>query len=277
MEMLLGMMKRNRMKIVSKANPQKLEFFFQGEKGEWWPITSESKLSRSEYATTIQEKAADILRYIDNEYNPQNRGVDIIFEGSPDDFTILDRIQRKILPDANIHCYQETKIAVAGKIKSGKSTLIEEINHLRGEECLQTEEYGVLRYTNEVASIIWNEIPGIEIGKETVAKAIKTFDTLAEQELTAFVYCINVCKIEQLEEEFIGHVKEKYPRIKILIALTMSVGEEDDLIADQIGKLVGNIKAIPVLAKEYNTQTGIVAAYGLDKVAQYLFGGGERG
>ena len=215
-----------------------------------------------------------IISAICSIYNPGNRGINLFFEGSEEEYRIILDILDTEFANFNISCFRkETCIAVAGKIGSGKTTLINEMGHLKGITYTQSRMDNILSYSNEEMAIVWKEMPGIDIGKESMDEAVKTFEYLAKNGLTNFVYCLNTNKIEKSEEDFIEMVKNNYPDIKILLVLTKCAVEDGNLYADELSKRMENLKVIPVLAKDLKTRFGTILAYGLDDIERYIFEG----
>lgn len=269
-------MKRNQIKIVSNVKKQTLAFFMKDEQEKWREVSNSSPLSRKKYkASSIKKSVEEIVRVIGSEYNPGNRGVDIYFEGTEEDFCILKNVIDKKFSPNYLDCIyvQETQIAVAGKVGSGKTTLIKGIEEYKGVSFMHQENKGLSAYSDEESKVVWYEIPGIDIGVENIIAARDTFEQLANEGLTTFVYCLGTTKIEPPEEELIMFVRNDYPSIKILVVLTRFVDDDNKTYADQLSSNLNGTKVIPVLAKEMKTRSGIIPAYGIDDVDRYIFEG----
>lgn len=269
-------MKRNRIKIVSNSGDKKLSFFFQNERDEWNLVSNASELSRSKFTTiSIKDNIDSILQVINEDYNIGNRGIDILFEGSSKDYDIICQAIKKDFSNDDIKCIlKKTAVAVAGKIGVGKSTLINEIVVRHGKGYKYFQNGNITGFIDDSAAITWYEIPGIDLGKEKVIEAMDSFDQLAKNGVTNFIYCLDTNKIEELEEQFIIHVQEKYPGVKILVALTMCKDDNDaEILSTHIQQFVGDVKIIPTLSKDLKTRAGVIPAYGVDEVIQYLFEG----
>lgn len=267
-------MKRNCLKIVSNPTNNTLAFYIKS-KDRWQLVPSSSDLSRKEYTeTSIKEKASEIIAYINTVYNMCNRGVDIYFEGMPEDYQILVAVIKNRFPDFDLQCIaQKTVIAVAGKCNCGKTVLIEELCKFKETQYSHYVEDGVHIYQDENGTMIWYEIPGIDIGVEHVSAARAVFEKLAGKGLTSLVYCLGTSKIEPLEEEFIGYVQSKHPSVHILLALTQFKEENSDVFVDQLTTQLNGVKVIPVLAKDIRIRNGIIPAYGLENVDSFIFEG----
>lgn len=266
---------RNKIKIVADKTARTLAFYFLNEQQKWCSVSNSSVLSRKKYITAnIKESSAEIIFIINSVYNTGNRGVDIYFEGSEEDFSILCETIAKTFPDENIACLiQRTNIAVAGKLQSGKSTLITEMGIYKNANYVYSKDTNAEIYTNEDATTVWYEIPGIDIGIENVITAREAFEKLAKKGLTTFVYCLRTSKIETLEEELIHFVSEEYPSIKIILVLTQYLDEDVTAFSEQLKKRMDRTTVIPLLAKSIKTREGIIEAYGLDKLDQAIFEG----
>lgn len=268
-------MNRNKVKIVCNENINSISYYFLNEGSKWVRVSNSSELSRKEYTfTTIKEKTTDILRIINEIYNPGNRGVDIYFEGSDDDFCILcNAIKRNYLEDYITCKLEKTKIAVVGKIGSGKTTLITELEKLLNVhyEISKNKEY--VTYSDKKGNTEWYELNGIDLGKENIEQTKALIDKFAKNGLTTVVYCFSTSKIEKLEENVIQYIKETYPEIEILITLTSCIYDEAQLFAEQLSTNLNQTKVIPILAKELKTREGIIPAFGLDQIVRYIFEG----
>ena len=268
-------MLRNQVKIVSNAKRQSLAFYIKNEAAEWRLVSNDSVLSRKEYiGATIQSRAEDIIRVINSVYNPGNRGVDISFEGEERDFLLLKNTIDSQFSECKITCImQRTLIAVAGKIGSGKTTLIKGFGNYKGTSLNSCEKDVGFVFSDDEESVVWYEIPGIDFGVENVTNARNIFEKLAKTGLTTFIYCLGTNKIETLEEELIFFVRDTYPEIKILVVLTQSVDDEQALYVEQLSADLDGIKVIPILAMDKQTRSGVISAYGLDDIDRYLFEG----
>ena len=148
-------MRKNRVKMICSENRRSISYYLQNESREWIRVSNASILSRKKYLnTTIKESGFDILKIIDETYNPGNRGVDLYFEGSDENFSILQSILKENFAEENIVCHQrKTKIAVAGKIGSGKTVLIEELSRLHNISYKKSKLLDFTKYVNEIENV----------------------------------------------------------------------------------------------------------------------------
>lgn len=266
---------QNRIKIVSNPTTKSLTFFLMNEKGKWCLVSNYSELSRSKFtASSIFDSGESIVAVIDRDYNTGGRGVDICFEGPEDEFIYLQQCVAKHFKDQNIECnHHETKIAVAGKIGSGKTIFIEEMCKEGTGTSSSVSHPGYQLYSDSRTNTKWYEIDSIDIGKENVIAAQQTFDSLAAEGVTNFIYCLATNKIEELEEGLIAHVKNTYPKIRILVLLTDYLDDSNDLFTEQLSNHLDGVKVLPIIARNIKTRNGIVEAFGLDDVRKFLFEG----
>lgn len=249
------------------------------DKGEWRLVTSESELHWKNPDATLFEAGEEVIAYIERQYNTTGEGVEIRFEGPENEYRILQQCIAQQFKEKNIECYhRRTIIAVAGKIGAGKTTFIEEICKSLDKDsssvsCTGYEKFAEYEKFTTSSNMVWYEILGIDIGKENILAARHTFNTLANEGLTDFIYCLSTTKIEDMEEEFITYVRSSYPEIKTSILLTMYVDDSNDLYFEQLSNQLDGIKVIPILAKGRKTREGFIEAYGLDEVSRYLFEG----
>ena len=268
-------MSHNQIKIVSNTKKRALAFYMKNELQEWRLISNDSILSRKEYInSSIEDRVEDIVHEINSVYNPGKRGVDIFFDGEEKDFLLLKKTIDSHFSQNNITCVmQKVRIAVAGKVGAGKSTLIKSFSVFKGEAFHCYENDGVLQYSDDSGTVIWYEIPGIDFGAENLANTKKAFEKLARSGITALIYCLGTAKIESLEEKLLFFVRGKYPGIKILVVLTQSVEEEQALYVEQLSRNLDGIKVIAALAMDMKTRGGVVSSYGLDDIDRFIFEG----
>ena len=318
-------MKRNKVRIISNKATNTISYYFQNENMEWVLVDNSSPLSRKEYTEiSFAENAKKILRVIEECYNIGDRGVDIVFEGAKDEYSVLcsmkDDLSSSILfkdkekskvsekksetkndalehkkvlskqkeskkndnskteintnTNINISCeHKKSKMVIAGKIKSGKSTLIEEFckyNDIKYSK-RKCKEYTL--YESEDENTILYELNGIDLGREYIQAYEKTIKEIASVDMTVYIYCSATSKIEIAEERIIMNIQKNYPQVKILVALTSYVENDASLVAEQISKQMKGVKVIPMLAKELKTRQGIIPSFGLDLASRYIYGG----
>lgn len=266
---------QNKIKIVSNPSTKSLTFFLMNEKGIWCLVSNYSELSRSKFtASSIFDTGESIVVVIDRDYNTGGRGVDIRFEGPEDEYIYLQQCVEKHFKEQNVECkHHKTKIAVAGKIGSGKTIFIEEMCKDGAGALSSVSPPGCQLYSDSQANTIWYEIDSIDMGKENVLAAQNTFDSLASGGVTDFIYCLSTNKIEELEEDLIAHVKKTYPKIRVLVLLTDYLDDSNDFFTEQLSNHLGGVKVIPIIARNIKTRNGIVEAFGLDDVRKFLFEG----
>lgn len=174
----------------------------------------------------------------------------------------------------NISCeHKKSRIVVAGKIKSGKTILIEEICKYNGLKVSKTIHDEYTLYENKDSNIKYYEVKGIDLGKEYINQYEKTMEKICSNGITVYIYCLSTNKIEAVEEKMIREIQNKYPNAKILVLLTSYVEDDASLMAERISRQIQGVKVIPVLAKEMRTRGGIIPAFGLDLVSQFIYGG----
>ena len=277
-------MKRNSLKVVCNPYTNKISYFFKNELGEWNVLSGNSPLSRQYYTdTSVRKRAKEILIKIDEIYNRKNRGVDIQFEGTNDNYRFLIEVLRQNFSDRDINCILDTtRIAVLGKKSSGKTTLIEGLEEYQGGRYSKRQEERYLIYADEYNHEQWLEIHGIDLGKDKVEEAYCTVKELAKEGLSAIVYCIPSVsgRIEELEKDLIQRIVEDFNGLKVMIALTMCYKDDEDIRSsiDELEKITNQLKIVPVLAKKYNTNLKdaegkmiSIQPFGLDLVSKYVF------
>lgn len=175
---------------------------------------------------------------------------------------------------SNISCKKSgTYIVVAGKVNSGKSTLIEALGEFNSARLRVTRQTNCTVYIDDSKDQKWYEIMGIDLGKEYIQKAKMEIERIAFDSMTVFMYCFSTNKIEDTEIQLILDLKSKYPNTRFLCALTSCIDDDACDIAENMSSYLDGIKVIPVLARDKKLKQGIVPAYGLDDIMKYLYGG----
>ena len=282
----------------------------KNENGEWVHVDSASPLSKKEFTrASLNEIAESIIDIIDDVYNVVNRGVDIEVECSDDEYKCLQKIlqmkeisisiqekknvtntqsanklskkdDRKINSSSQKNTSnvdisfqkRNTYVVIAGKVLSGKTTLIEELGKLNSLNFKSSKKDGYIEYINPNKDQIWYEVKGIDLGKQFVLQAEKEIDKIATVGMDVFIYCFSTSKIETIETDLMLKIKGKYPNARILGVLTSCVDEDCNDLAELMSNLLGGIKVIPVLAKDKKIKQGIIPAYGLDEITRYIYG-----
>ncbi len=96
-------MANNFVKIKCNPYTKKIEYYYKNESDEWVPVSS--KLSSDVYTNvTIQHKVHEIITEINKVYNLGNKGLEITFEGTTDDFEDVCTELREYFSDYKIEC-----------------------------------------------------------------------------------------------------------------------------------------------------------------------------
>ena len=266
-------MDRNKIKIICNPQASTLSYQFQNEQMAWMPISQSSDLAVKYTETSIQQSAPAILNIINTVYNPGNRGVDIFFEGPDKDYAYLCKIVNERFSKENISCGQKTiKVAVAGKIGVGKTTLIEALAQTQGIQYTVATQTGYRHYKSKSNTMEWFELEGIDLGMENLKMAEQTIDALSEQDLTLFLYCLTSARVEQIEIELFQHIRNQHPEISLLGILTNAVSMDDTATAKEVSRVLG-IKVLPIMAKDQKIRSGVIKAFGHENVLKVIFGG----
>ena len=277
-------MKRNLLRVVCNPYTSTMSYYFKNEIGEWNVLSGNSPLSRQYYTnTSVQERSKDILSIIDEIYNRKNKGVDILFEGTIENFNIFSNTIKNEFAERDIKCtLGTTKIAVLGKKASGKTTLIESLEDFKGFKYSKVLRNGFVVYSDECNHANWYEIQGIDLGKDEIEKAYRTVKELSKENLSVVIYCISSIsgRIEDIERELIKRIADDFSELKVMIALTMCYKDEEEVqeSIDEIEKITNQLKIVPVLAKGYTTALRgkdgniiVIEPAGLDMLSQYVF------
>lgn len=301
-------MQRNKIKIISNHVARSVSYYIKNEADEWIHVDRSSPLSRKEYTeTSVYESAEKIIEVIDDIYNPGNRGVDLELECTNDEFIYLSSLIEKKYGDANITSTQKEEarqlgpadstkkmetssnvdkkenaniicrqnkmqVAFAGKIGSGKTTLIGALAERNNISFSVSHESGYTLHRNMEGSQLWYEITGIEIGKINVEKACATMRNLIHAGTDVLIYCFSTNKIEVTEENILLDIKRDFPNVRILVVLTSCVDNDSIVYAERMSNSLNGIKVLPVLAKDKRTKSGVIPAYGLEDISRFIYG-----
>lgn len=250
-------MKRNSIRVVCNPYLNNMSYYFKNEIGEWEFLSGNSPLSRQYFTnTTITERSDKIIEKIDEIYNRKNKGVDILFEGTTNNYELLLQSIRKMCPDRDIKCeLGTTKIAVVGKKAVGKSFMIDGLEELQGFKYSKTKDKNFIKYSDECNHAEWYEINGIDLGKENVQAAFETVKMLSEKNLSAVICCISATtgRIEEIEKTLIREIADSFAELKVMVVLTMCYKDNIQEVIDEIEKITDQVKIVPILAKKYKT------------------------
>lgn len=278
-------MKRNIIKIVCNPFLNKISYFYKNEIGEWLLLSGSSPLSRQSCTkTNIKDSCISIVEKLNEVYNRKNKGLDILFEGTSDDYEFLSNAVNTCFGNRNIKCRMNpTRIAIVGKRGVGKTALIEGIAKAHGYKLIKTDNTHYVKYEDKHNHIEWLEVKGIDIGSENVEEAYNVLADLVNDGLSKVIYCVlgSTGKMEEIEKRLIIELKESFPSIDIITAITMCYKDNIQAAIDEIKKYVGNDNIFPVLAKEYRSSiknrgmetSFVVEPFGLDELTTFVFEG----
>lgn len=278
-------MKRNAIKIVCNPFMNEVSYFFKNELGEWLLLSGSSPLSRQYYTkANIKDRSKEIIEKIDEIYNRKNRGLDIHFQGTTDSCEYISGAIKTYLSGRNVSCQMEsTKIAVVGKKKVGKTTLINGIAGTQGYKFEVISKGQYVQYEDKHNHVDWIEVNGIDFGTEKVEEAFGTISELVNEGLSKVVYCISgdYGLIEETEKSMIIKLKETFPSIDVITTVTLCYKDEVQTVIDEIEKTIGHGEVFPILAQEYKSSTRmrgmvnpfIVEPFGLIELATFIFEG----
>lgn len=285
---------KNSIKIVNNLNDGHISYYFLNEKNNWVLLKRESPLTRVYFAnSSIYEHASDIVKAIDDIYNRSGEGVEIVFEGTIEDYNKLKSIIfLKEYVDKNISCkYSQFRIIVAGKVASGKSTLIESIYELckyeyEVEKCENYDKY----YDKDNKLIIY-KLKGISFENSTLENIeliLKEIASDNEEQVDSIVYCVEsvVGRLENIEINLINDICESIENITMSIALTNCRRDNYRGVADEIKKELKVLNVYPVLAKDYvignanetqdDSNVQKIPAFGVDKLYKGIIEGNSE-
>nr|WP_304956071.1 hypothetical protein [uncultured Acetatifactor sp.] len=165
------------------------------------------------------------------------------------------------------------QVAFAGKVSSGKTTLIDALAELNNIRFSVLHENDYILHQNMEGSQLWYEIAGIDIGKINIEKAYATIKRLIKTGMDVLIYCFSTNKIEATEENILLNIRSEFPNVRILAVLTSCVDDDAIVYAERMSNSLKGIKALPVLAKDKKVKNGIIPAYGLEDISRFIYGG----
>ena len=166
------------------------------------------------------------------------------------------------------------KVAVMGKMASGKTELIKGVSMYLGStigDAVSFDNYSLYRDDNN--RIDWYEVNGIDLGKENFLRAKETVDFLIADGVTHVVYCFHAMnsKIEDIERDYIVELRERNPELDVLLVITHSVEPETSLaFAELLNRITLGADVIETMAKRLKTKGGYVLPFGMDAIAEKL-------
>lgn len=173
-----------------------------------------------------------------------------------------------------IFCKQNRmQVAFAGKVSSGKTTLIDALAELNNIKFSVSHESDYILRQNMEGNQLWYEITGIDIGKINIEKAYTTMKSLIKTGVDVLIYCFSTNKIEASEENILLNIRSEFPNVRILAVLTSCVDDDGIVYAERMSNSLKGIKVLPVLAKDKKVRKGIIPAYGLEDISRFIYGG----
>lgn len=261
----------NRVKIIFNEEHETLGYLIQNDKFEWVRVPETSKLSRQEYThISLEDNSKKIIDYISDIYAPgSDDTVEIVLEAFPHE---CHKFISEVGNYDNVKVITgDINILVCGKIKSGKSTLIQALT--KSDECITYEQWDIYKMNN----ISWYEVPGLDIEEGSYEKVTRCiFQLLEEVKITTIIYCTTADgnRLENAESELIDDIKKKSPETQVIIAITKAIDEVGTKKwAKTITESHQGVTVVPVLAKDIATKLGVVEAYGLYTINNCIFEG----
>lgn len=285
---------KNSIKIINNLNDGHISYYFLNEKNNWVLLKRESPLTRCYFVnSSIYEHAGEIIKAIDDIYNRSGEGVEIVFEGTMEDYNKLESIiSSKEYADKNIKCkHAQFRVIVVGKVSSGKSTLIESIYELCNYKFKIEESKIYDKYYDQENKLVIYELKGISFENsslENIELILKEITNDNEEQVDSIVYCVesSVGRLENIEINLINDVCENIENINIVVALTNCRRDNYIEVVDEIKKELKVLNVYPVLAKDYvienikESQDGNnvqkILAFGVDKLYKGIIEGNNE-
>lgn len=173
-------------------------------------------------------------------------------------------------------CREKIKIAVIGKMGSGKTELIRGMNVYLGSACV-AEPYqgGAVRYADRKNNTEWYEAAGIDTNENAARRTVRLLEQLVREGVSVVLYCVNgmLRRFGSDEKKFLRDMMHQFPGLKICIVITLCEDEEAaQELADAIWASENYADTYTVLARQKRTRAGYVEAFGMDKLAESIYG-----
>lgn len=257
-------MKSNKLRIDCKDTGE-ISYLFLSERG-WGPVSKSSALFREEYRHTpvYPETAREVFGIISRDYS-LGGGVDIQFRGPKDVYEIFRGAAQELSPDGRLRCQKLTDvvIAVAGRIRVGKTVLIRALKRVAEEKDRDSAGNLCCRFL---------ELQGIDIGDEYIEHAKNELEHLRQENgVNCLIYCLESGKVDPAEKHFLQYVTARYPQMTVLAVLPRCIDAAAEQVASDISALLDGMQVIPVLAEELNTKVGVIQPYGVDEVLDAVY------
>ena len=165
------------------------------------------------------------------------------------------------------------KIAVVGKIKSGKTNLITGMVEFLNSSYILDQ--CSMHYVDKKNNTEWYEVKGIDLEKASIEYTKKAIDTLIASGVSSVLYCLHsmLGKIEDAERDLIVEIQRNHPDVRVFAVITACIDEErSHEFANTVSLSTKQTKVFTVLAKEMPTKAGYVEPRGLAEMASVLFG-----
>lgn len=292
----------NKVKIMYNPYENEIEYRkWNIESEEWQELGAKSELIRdtSLAKTNFQHAAEEILEHICKEYNHGNIGVEIIFEGTREDYLELNKLMENAYSEQNIECkegalYLESSKEVMSKIQIEFEELHGKFNEFNNPEIVELlEDYEevvsaeipicVMGNYSEGKSAFINSLIGEEIlvshTEPTTARNFKIIKITAEEMPFIKLYIKgNEAKIsfkgkrivfdDVLPKELIDRVNEEVERIA---QNNQEIGISKRVSTSQ--KVYASIKSINAYANDMDKQDSQEVLEGLIEVNVHFNGG----
>lgn len=260
------------LKIVYQPTDNSLGFFIKNALSNWVPVSEYSELAESKCKYADINTDADLLLDVLSRAYAHGNALRIIAEG----FDTIEGFCEAAEKHENIFVNNGVfNVAVLGKVKSGKSVLIEAYKYTQKEDI-----------DNNIVYVIegnkWFEIKGIDLGPNCCKDPLETIASInVSNKISVFLYCVEYKsgKLETEEIHLIEELLSTYPNARVVIALTNSFDEGGaNILAQKFqtemhGMDIKGIPVIPVLAQKAETRIGEIQSYGITRLLDVIYGG----
>lgn len=256
------------LKLVYQPSDKSLSFFIKNASSNWIPISEYSELTEKKYKFANLNKDAKLILDAITKLYVHGNELRIILEGFEyvDDFCMTATKYKNIAVNTG-----KFTLAVLGKVKSGKTTLIEAFN-VDDKKVIDED-----RTSYVIDGNIWYEIRGIDLGEASYLATLNTIEGInREQQISIFIYCVEYKsgKIEDEEEKLIEKLLGQYPNARIIVAVTNSFDETGaKILAQKFSSQLPATSVIPILARKAETRIGDIQPYGVLKLSDVIYGG----
>lgn len=259
---------KNKVRITCDPYTNKIEYkYFDRESEEWNEVIEESILSDDKFKnTSLQNVAYEIVDEFTKKYNPGTTGLNIVFEGTVEDYEYLDGIINSYFNDYGIELTRGTYYFLSAKdakeeIENIFKNVSKKLDNCPNEKV--TEH--IKKYTETVRSTVPICVIGLySAGKSAFINALLGIELLpsASDPTTAKTYSISLGKKNEIRFKWLKNENEN-------VSISLSFDKDTYKISSpetiQLVKKLNEIKVYDTIEKRMYHAIKIINEYDLNE------------